>query len=386
MYKVLLLGASGSIGTQTVDVLTHKLEKNYELVGFSVGKRINYVDEYLSRINSIKYVCVQNEDLKGTFEKNYPGINFYYGPQGLLELIEDSNADIVVNALTGFSGLLPSIKSLTLNKILCLANKESLVVGGELINDLLKEGKGKLYPIDSEHVAIAKCLYNKNIDDVDEILITASGGPFFNTPSEEFKDITPEKALAHPTWKMGKKITIDSSTMMNKAFEIVEAYYLYGVDKDKIKPIVDRKSLVHSLVKYKNGDIYLNVGPSDMRIPIYYALTFGKCDKEKFDDVEINTFSNYKFFEMDYQKFPLINYGKEIISKKGNFGAIVNAANEEAVYAFLDNKINYLDIKFIIDKMIAMYPYIEHPSIDEILKTDKDVRELVNQIIESKSL
>ena len=316
MYKVLLLGASGSIGTQTVDVLLNKLNKNYELVGFSVGKRTNFVDEYLSKISTVKYVCVQDENLKGTFESKYKEVKFYYGSNGLLELIENSNSDIVVNALTGFSGLLPSINSLSLNKILCLANKESLVVGGEIINNLLLEGHGKLYPIDSEHVAIAKCLYNKNIDDIEEILITASGGPFFNLSNNEFKNITPEKALAHPTWKMGNKITIDSSTMMNKAFEIAEAYYLYGVDKEKIKPIVDRKSLVHSLVKYKNGDIYLNVGPSDMRIPIYYALTFGKCEKEKFDDVEINTFQNYKFYEMDYEKFPLINYGKEIISKK----------------------------------------------------------------------
>lgn len=386
MYKVLLLGASGSIGTQTIDVLKNQLRDNYQLVGFSVGERINFVDEFLKEFDSIKYVCIKNSKIKGTFEGKYPQVTFFYGDQGLLELIEKSNSDIVVNALTGFSGLLPSIKSLTLNKILCLANKESLVVGGELINNLLKEGKGKLYPIDSEHVAIAKCLYNKNIDEVDEILITASGGPFFNTPKDEFKNITVEKALAHPTWKMGSKITIDSSTMMNKAFEIVEAYYLYGVSKERIKPIVDRKSLVHSLVKYKNGDIYLNVGPSDMRIPIYYALTFGKCDETKFEDVEINTFDSYKFYEMDYDKFPLVNYGNEIISKKGNFGAIVNAANEEAVYAFLDKKINYLDIKFIIDKIVSIYPYIEHPTLDEILKTDKDVRGLVKQIVESKSL
>lgn len=386
MYKVLLLGASGSIGTQTIDVLENQLRDNYRLVGFSVGEKVEFVTQYLNKFPTIKFVCVKKKESIQEFEKQFPTVKFFYGDEGLLELIEASNSDIVVNALTGFSGLLPSIKSLSLNKILCLANKESLVVGGEIINNLLKNGKGKLYPIDSEHVAIAKCLYNKNIDDVDEILITASGGPFFNTPKEEFKNITVEKALAHPTWKMGNKITIDSSTMMNKAFEIVEAYYLYGVDKEKIKPIVDRKSLVHSLVKYKNGDVYLNVGPSDMRIPIYYALTFGKCAGQMFEDVEVNTFDSYKFYEMDYDKFPLINYGNEIISKKGNFGAIVNAANEESVYAFLDKKINYLDIKFIIDKIVSIYPYIEHPSIDEILKTDKDVRGLVNQIIESKSL
>lgn len=384
MYNVLILGASGSIGTQTLDVLSY-LKSDYQLVAFSCGERVQIIDEILTKFATVKEITCKNEKDAIFYKNKYPNIIFHYGDQGLLDIIESKNAssDIVVNALTGFSGLLPSIKSLSLNKILCLANKESLVVGGELILDLLNNGNGSLYPIDSEHVAIAKCLYNKNIDEIDKILITASGGPFFDTPKEEFSKIKSTDALKHPTWKMGKKITIDSSTMMNKAFEISEAYYLFGISPDKIEPIVDRKSLVHSMVKFKNGDVYLDVGPSDMRIPIYYALTFGRCDKEKFDDVEINTFDKYKFYEMDYDKFPLINYGKQIITKKGNFGAIINAANEECVYAFLDNKINYLDIKLIIDKIVSIYPYIEKPTIEDILKTDKEVRNLVNQIIES---
>ena len=385
MYDVLIFGASGSIGTQTLDVLK-RLNENYKLVAFTIGNRVEYVDKILNDFKDVRAICLKNEEDVELFKNKYPNINFYAGSAGLLDILDDNSisVDIVVNALTGFAGLLPSIKSLSLNKILCLANKESLVVGGEFITKLLKEGKGRLYPIDSEHVAIAKCLYNKNKNDVDKILITASGGPFFDTPIDEFKNITVEKALNHPTWKMGKKITIDSSTMMNKAFEIVEAYYLFNVVANKIEPIVDRHSKVHSMVKYKNGDIYLNVGPSDMRIPIYYALTFGKCDKDKFDDVEINTYSNYHFYQMNYEKFPLINYGKYIIQKRGNSGAIINAANEECVHAFLNKRINYIDIKSIIDKIVAMYQFIDNPSLDDILRTDHEVRLLVNKLIESK--
>ena len=385
MYNVLIFGASGSIGTQTLDVLK-RLNEDYKLVAFTIGNRIEYVDKILNDFKDVKAICLKNDEDVELFKNKYPNINFYRGSAGLLDILGDKsiNIDIVVNALTGFAGLLPSIKSLSLNKILCLANKESLVVGGEFITKLLREGKGKLYPIDSEHVAIAKCLYNKNKKDIDKILITASGGPFFDTPIDEFKNITVEKALNHPTWKMGKKITIDSSTMMNKAFEIVEAYYLFNVDANKIEPIVDRHSKVHSMVKYKNGDIYLNVGPSDMRIPIYYALTFGKCDKDKFDDVEINTYSNYHFYQMNYEKFPLINYGKYIIQKRGNSGAIINAANEECVYAFLNKGINHNDINSFTEQIVAMYQFIDNPSLDDILRTDHEVRLLVNKLIESK--
>ncbi|MBQ9266644.1 MAG: 1-deoxy-D-xylulose-5-phosphate reductoisomerase [Bacilli bacterium] len=383
MRKLLILGASGSIGSQTLDVIiTYNL---YELVAVTVGNRFNAVDEIIAKFPTVKFVTLKDPKVAKEYQIKYPNVTFYSGNDGLLEIIENSGADVVVNALTGFAGLLPSIKTLEKNKILCLANKESLVVGGEFINKLLKDGHGKLYPIDSEHVAIAKCLYGKNIDDVEKILITASGGPFFDLDSSKFSEIKVEDALKHPNWSMGKKITIDSSTMMNKAFEITEAYYLFGVPKEKIFPLVDRKSHVHSLVKFKNGEVRLQVGPSDMRIPIYYALTFGKCDNgEKFDDVEINTYDKYSFKEMDYEKFPLINYGKFIIDKKGNMGAIINAANEECVYAFLNFNINYVDIKNIIDKIVNVYPYIKDPSLEEIIKTDLEVRNLVNEMIKNK--
>ncbi len=381
MKKVLILGASGSIGTQTIDVI-NRFSFDFELIGISVGNRTEIAYNLVKNLANLNYFCFKNETDYKNFIGKYPSKKAYFGSNGLEKIIEESNADIVVNALTGFAGFLPTIKSLKENKILCLANKESLVVGGEIVNKLLDGGYGKLYPIDSEHVAIAKCLYNKKKEDVEKILITASGGPFFFLDKSKFDEITPEDALKHPTWSMGKKITIDSSTMMNKCFEIIEAHYLFKVDADKIEPIVDRKSEVHSMVKFKNNDIYLQVGPSDMRLPIKYALFEGKPDNENgFNDVEINTFSKYKFYEMDFDKFPTLNFAYSCIEKKGNYGAILNAANEELVYAFLDHKIKYMTIFKILDRIMNAYPLLENPTVEDLVKTDLEVRKLTKELI-----
>ena len=382
MKKVLLLGASGSIGSQTIDVLL-KHKGKFDLVGVSVGNRVENIENLIENFANLNYFCFKNEKDYDEFLLRHPEKQAYFGDEGLIKIIEESNADMVVNALIGFVGFLPSIKALKMDKILCLANKESLVVGGEIVNSLLKKGHAKLYPIDSEHVAIAKCLYDEKVEDIDKILITASGGPFFLLDKEKFNDITPEDALKHPTWTMGKKITIDSSTMMNKCFEIIEAHYLFNVPASKIKPIVDRKSHVHSMVVFKNRDIYLQVGPSDMRIPISYALFEGKPENGKyFEDVEINTYDKYEFYPMDYEKFPLINYGYFVLKKGGNSGAVLNASNEVLVNAFLNHEIKYLDINKIIDKIMSTYDFIKEPSVEDLVKTDKEVRKLTKDLIE----
>ncbi len=381
MKNILLLGGSGSIGTQTIDVI-NKYNSRFNLTGISVGNRTEILEELIKKYANLNYFCLKNQKDYLYFKNKYPDKHFYYGDEGLLKIINECPCDMVVNALIGFVGFLPTIECLKLNKILCLSNKESLVVGGEIVNKYLKEGKGKLYPIDSEHVAISKCLYGKSSEDLDKILITASGGPFFFYEKDQFKNITPELALNHPTWKMGKKITIDSSTMMNKCFEIIEAHYLFNAPGDKIEPIVDRKSHVHSMVKFKNGDIYLQVGPSDMRIPIYYALNEGKCDNGAiFEDVEINTFDKYIFFEMDYEKFPLIKYAWECLKIGGNYGAVLNAANEVLVNAFLNNEINYITIQTILDKIMKAYSFMEAPSVEDLVKTDLEVRKLTKEYI-----
>lgn len=354
---LVILGASGSIGTQTIDVIKNN-EKKWILKGFSVGNKTFYVDEILKEFKDVNSICLKNKKDYLNYKNKYPSIKFFYGDKGLIKLIKYNKNATILNALVGFVGLKPSIVSLKLNRTLLLANKESLVCGGNLINKILKR-KGKIYPIDSEHVAIAKCLYNENISDVNEIIITASGGPFFNLNREELKNVTLKDALNHPTWKMGNKITIDSATMMNKTFELIEAYYLFGIDFDKIKAIVNRKSLVHGLVKFNDGRIKLNVGENLMKYPILYALDLGKPNDDTFNDIELNTYDRYEFFNLSKKRFPLLNYAEKVVKSSKNEGVILNAINEECVQAFLNSKINFIDIENIIDKIFSSAVFIK---------------------------
>lgn len=354
---LVILGASGSIGTQTIDVIKNN-EKKWTLKGFSVGNKSFYVDEILKEFKDVNSICLKNKKDYLNYKNKYPSIKFFYGDKGLIKLIKYNKNATILNALVGFVGLSPSIVSLKLNRTLLLANKESLVCGGNLINKILKR-RGKIYPIDSEHVAIAKCLYNENISDVNEIIITASGGPFFNLNREELKNVTLKDALNHPTWKMGNKITIDSATMMNKTFELIEAYYLFGIDFDKIKAIVNRKSLVHGLVKFNDGRIKLNVGENLMKYPILYALDLGKPNDDTFNDIELNTYDRYEFFNLSKKRFPLLNYAEKVVKSSKNEGVILNAINEECVQAFLNSKINFIDIENIIDKIFSSAVFIK---------------------------
>lgn len=354
---LVILGASGSIGTQTIDVIKNN-KKKWTLKGFSVGNKTFYVDEILKEFKDVTSICLKNKKDYLNYKNKYPSIKFFYGDKGLIKLIKYNKNATILNALVGFVGLNPSIVSLKLNRTLLLANKESLVCGGNLINKILKR-KGKIYPIDSEHVAIAKCLYNENISDVNEIIITASGGPFFNLNREELKNVTLKDALNHPTWKMGNKITIDSATMMNKTFELIEAYYLFGIDFDKIKAIVNRKSLVHGLVKFNDGRIKLNAGENLMKYPILYALNLGKPNDNTFNDIELNTYDRYEFFNLSKKRFPLLNYAEKVVKSSKNEGVILNAINEECVQAFLNSKINFIDIENIIDKIFSSAVFIK---------------------------
>lgn len=353
---LVILGASGSIGTQTIEVLKNN-KKKWTLKGFSVGNKAFFIDEILKEFKDVTSVCLKNKKDYLIYKTKYPSIKFFYGDKGLIKLIKFNTKATIVNSLVGFVGLKPSIVSLKLNRTLLLANKESLVCGGNLINKILKK-KGKIYPIDSEHVAIAKCLYNEDLNNVEEIIITASGGPFFNFSREDLNKVTLKDALNHPTWKMGKKITIDSATMMNKTFELIEAYYLFGVDFNKIHAIVNRKSLVHGLVKFKDGRIKLNVGENLMKHPILFALNLGKPLEDKFNDVELNTYDNYEFFTLSKKRFPVLNYARIVANSNKNEGVILNAINEECVNAFLYNKINFIDIENIIDKIFSSAIFI----------------------------
>ena len=379
MMTICLLGASGSIGSQTIDVML-KNPRDFTLESFSVGHQTRKIRGIINHFPKVAAICIQDKSKLSYFKKAYPSITFYAGDEGLNELIRNSKAQMVVNALVGFVGLKPTITALECDKIVALSNKESLVVGGELINKLLKERNGKLVPIDSEHVAIAKCLAVQDAD-INQVIITASGGAFRNLKREELKDVTPEQALNHPNWKMGKKITIDSASMVNKAFEIIEAHYLFGLPIDKISTILNLNSYVHSLVRYNNGTYRMEVGKPDMRKPIKYALYQGLINYETVVSDDLSKVKNTTFATFDENRYPIVRLAKKVIQEKGTLGAVFNAANEEAVYAFLDHKIPFLGIEGIINQCVEEHRLIKNPSYETLKEVDQLTRTKVKKLI-----
>ena len=379
MKRVCLLGASGSIGQQTLDVM-EKNSSNFKLVSFSVGKQTNKISSILKKHPSVKCVCMMEKEKVKAFEKKYPYIHFYSGDEGLLKIIT-KDVDMVVNALVGFVGLVPSIDSLKKNKILCLANKESLVVGGELINELLEQGYGKLYPIDSEHSALLKCLLVDS-NNVSKLMLTASGGAFRRLSREELIDVTPEQALAHPTWKMGKKITIDCATMINKAFEVIEAHYLYNYPYEKIGITLHDESMVHSYIIYDNGLLRLDVCKPDMRTPIKFAMFETNIPFDTVTANSLDELKDYHFHEFSFERYPIVRLAEKVIKEKGTYGAVFNAANEVAVYAFLNHEIPFLMIEEIVNKLMEENKNIIHPSLEQLIEVDRLTRGQTRAMIE----
>lgn len=381
MRKLCLLGASGSIGKQTLDVI-NKNRDDFTLVSISIGHQTRKISPTIKRFPTIKSVCVLSKDKCKEYQKKYPHIKFYYGDEGLLSLIND-DVDMVVNALVGFVGLKPTLYALEQNKIVCLANKEALVVGGELVNKLLSEGKGTLYPIDSEHSALKKCLM---VDDqnVDKLVLTASGGAFRNLSREQLKNVKKEDALKHPNWKMGDKITIDCATMVNKAFEIIEAHYLFGYPYEKINVKLHDESYVHSYVQYEDGLLRLDISKPDMRNPIKLALYEFNIPFNTKVVATLDSLKKFHFHDFDIKRYPVVKYAEKVIKEKGGYGATFNAANEVAVRAFLNDEIPFLMIEGIIDKCMANYKNEKNINYDKLVEIDAKIRQIARKMIEDR--
>ena len=381
--KILLLGASGSIGSQTIDVI-NKNPQDFTLVGFSVGYRSGCIGSVLRKHPSVTHVYLRDKRKAKEYARKYPNVTFLNEKDNKLEeLITLVDFDMVVNALVGFSGLVPSIVALKNNKKLALANKESLVVGGELINDLLKEGHGELYPIDSEHSALWKCL---KVDDknVKKMMLTASGGAFRKLSRSELNNVTAKDALNHPTWVMGAKITIDCATMINKCFEIIEAGYLYNYPYSKIGVTLHDESHLHSYLIYKNGLMRGEISKPDMRNPIKFALYEGKIPFKTQSFSSLEDLKGYHFHEFNPDRYPLVLLAGVVLTKKGTYGTVLNRANEVAVHAFLKNEIAFLDIERIVFKCMKEHKNIIHPTLEDILRVDDEINKkaiaLVNKI------
>ena len=377
MKKILLLGATGSIGKQTIDVCKNHKDK-FEIVGLSVGKNIKLLEEYLD-ILTIKHVCTQEENIE--LINKYPNIKFYYGEQGLLDIVS-LEYDLLVNSLVGFVGLKPTLKAIELKRDIALANKETLVVAGQFVMEKAKLNNVNILPIDSEHSAIFQVLEGQKGNDIKRLIITASGGSFYGYTREQLKDVSIDKALSHPTWSMGAKITIDSATMINKGFEVIEAHWLFDIDYNNIDVIIHPQSIIHSLVEYNDNSQIAQLGINDMRTPIMYTLSYPNRLETNVKQLNLNELKTLTFDTIDYNRYPLLKVCYEVGKNKGNAPCILNASNEIANKAFLDGKISFLEIEDIIIETLRNVEYKKDIILEDIYKYDELARKYALSIVE----
>ena len=375
MKKIAILGSTGSIGTQTVDILP---SIDAEVVALTTNRRINLLEEQARALHP-KMVCAMDEDAAKALKIKLADTNIEVltGMDGLIACAAESGADIVVTAVVGMVGLLPTMAAIKAGKDIALANKETLVCAGGLVMSAAKQYGVRILPVDSEHSAIFQCVQAANGNPIDKILLTASGGPFFGKKIEEMRGMTREQALAHPNWSMGAKITIDSATMMNKGLELIEAMWLYDLPPEDIEIVVHRESIVHSAVEFADGAVIAQLGLPDMRLPIQLALTWPQRVPCKVPRMSLAEVAKLTFYAPDYEAFPALNLAKHAASLKGDRGAVLNGANEAAVGLFLNDKIGFTDIAERVAYALDTIPYKKDITLDDVLAADKAAREIV---------
>lgn len=381
MKHLSILGSTGSIGTQTLEIV-RQFPEEFKIVGLTANKNS---DLLLKQIKEFKPKAVAIMDkTKADDLLNFSPCQVYSGIEGLNKIAALYEADTVVNALVGSVGIEPTYNAIKNKKNIALANKEALVAAGSLIMEEVKRNNSSLMPIDSEHSAIFQCLNGENVKDVSKITITCSGGPFRDYPKKQLENVSVQDALNHPTWTMGNKITIDSATLMNKGFEVIEAHWLYGIEYEKIKVVIHPQSVIHSLVEFVDKSIIAQLGLPDMKIPIQYSLTYPRRFQSLSKPLDLAEIRNLEFKEPDFEMFPCLKYAYEAGAIGGTLPAVMNAANETAVYAFLGNKIRFLDIQRLIRKMMDGHRLIKNPSLNDILEIDRKTKEETSKIIEDE--
>lgn len=346
-----------------------------KIVSITTNRNTELLAEQIREYSPESVVIQDNDAFKSFKEKYYfPEVEVLQGEEGLNEISARDNYDILVSALVGFSGLSPTLSAIQSGKNIALANKETLVIAGKIINKLLQKHKTGLYPIDSEHSAIFQCLIGEPADSVSKLIITASGGPLRNKSMEEIKHTTVEEALNHPNWVMGKKITIDSATMMNKGLEIIEAHWLFNLPPEKLEVLIHPQSVVHSMVEFKDNSIKAQLGIPDMKIPIQFALTYPERINSDFSKMDFLKYNNLTFEEPDFEKFRCLKLSYEALNSGGTYPAVLNAANEIAVELFLKGRIDFLTIPGIIEDELNIHESKSEFTIEDIIETDKKVR------------
>lgn len=380
--QICILGSTGSIGTQALDVIEQHSDL-YEVYCLTANNRVQELAEQARKFHPAAVVIANEaryEELKDMLSDE-PDIKVYAGAQALCDIVQAEPIDMVLASMVGFSGLEPTIHAIKARKKICLANKETLVVAGELICNLAQEYHVPILPVDSEHSAIFQSLVGEGDNEVEKILLTCSGGPFRNYTHEQLEKVTAADALKHPTWDMGAKITIDSASLMNKGFEVTEAKWLFGVPADKIEVLIHPQSVVHSAVQFVDGAVKAQLGVPDMRLPIQYAFSFPQRLRLNGDRLDLFKTQDLQFFKPDYQKFKCLQLAFDAIRKGGNMSCIVNAANEIVNAGFRKGECGFLQMADIIEETMAKATFDSNPDLDVYLQTDAEARRIATELM-----
>ncbi|MFD2682797.1 1-deoxy-D-xylulose-5-phosphate reductoisomerase [Bacillus seohaeanensis] len=381
MKKISLLGATGSIGTQTLDIIKEHPDQ-FELVAMSVGKNIAKAREIAEEFKPLVLSVQEKEDAEKLMSVLTSKTKVYWGEEGIVEAACQHDADIVVNAVLGSVGLYPTLQAIEAGKTIAIANKETLVTAGHIVMDAARKHGVSLLPVDSEHSAIFQALQGERKENIEKLIITASGGSFRDRTREELVGVTVEEALNHPNWSMGAKITIDSASMMNKGLEVIEAHWLFDIEYDKIDVVLHRESIIHSMVQYHDTSVIAQLGTPDMRTAIQYALTYPtrlpRTQAKKLDLVEIG---KLHFEKMNYHRFRCLAFAFDAGKVGGSMPTVLNAANEAAVAAFLNGQISFLQIEDLIEKAMQEHELIQLPELDAIRQIDRETRLNVHRFI-----
>lgn len=378
-HNIAIIGSTGSIGTQTLEVVD--AYPNIKVHGLSANNNIELLEKQIRKYKP-EIACVTDEKKADELRvkvKDTP-TKIVGGKNGLVEVSTVKEADLIVTAVVGISGLVPTVEAIKQGKNIALANKETLVTGGHIVTKLCKEYNKKLLPVDSEHSAIFQSMQGFDKRDIKRIILTASGGPFFGKTYEELKNVTLSQALKHPNWSMGAKVTIDSSTLVNKGLEVIEAKWLFGVDAEKIKVLIHPQSVVHSMVEYMDNGVIAQLGAPDMKLPIQYAITYPKRLPMQNNELDFTKYNTLTFKEPDLKTFYALQLAYDAIKEGGILPTVFNSADEEAVNLFRQEKISYVEITSLINEAMKSVKNIENPSISDILDTDKKARQIVRDL------
>ncbi|MBI1805787.1 MAG: 1-deoxy-D-xylulose-5-phosphate reductoisomerase [Ignavibacteria bacterium] len=376
MKNICILGSTGSIGQNSLEVIANFPDR-FHASYLTTNKNIGILQQQIERFHP-RAVAVLDECSASLLKQTMNGaVNVFTGEDGLRELVSQGDIDIVINSLVGFAGLRPTIEAIKRGITVALANKETLVVAGEIITQLLREHNAALIPVDSEHSAILQCLTGEKSDDIARLILTASGGPFLNMRKKDFTSVTVEAALKHPNWKMGSKITIDSATMMNKGLEVIEAHWLFNLPPEKIDVLIHPQSIIHSMVEFVDGSVKAQLGMPDMKIPIQYALTYPERASSLYNRVDFAELREMTFFKPDLDQFECVQLAYDAIREGGTAPAILNAANEVAVDLFLQRQMSFDRIPHLIAHALEKIPVKHSPGLNDIFETDTATRTVV---------